>query len=411
MKIKEAYSIARKNIKSRTKIGSTLFTILFFAMFVFVLLNSMVHSINNYIDFNKETPSSRHLVYETDSKNADLYQDLINTCKDLEHVIGVNPYIQHEYVDVEGIIDNTKLNMTVFSYSENYADYLIKGSLPKENEALLPHYLYSSHSNSYRDLSKYIGKELTLYIEDKNDEIHTYKCKVSGTYDNVFSSTGAFSMLINADDAVTISELAHIGIEDKLQNQMEASGNYDPSTYFGYEHKYYYAVCVDEYKNIEDVKDTIYDKLGVSTPKNLFIDDNEVAKTYSYIYYIILLIIIIILVAITIRMVILFGKDISGRNKEISTYLVKGYTKNDLIQIFSFEYITRLVPVYVFSVICALIMLKLENMGIKNWFSLEFKPLHMDLSPLALILSLIIMIIIAGTSIWQISRKLTIISK
>ncbi len=406
MKIKEAYSMARNNIKSRKKIGSTLFTILFFAMFVYVLLNSMVHSINNYIDFNQETPTTRHLVYEADSKNDTLYQDLINACKDLEHVIGVNPYTQHEFVDVEGIIDNAKLNMTIYSYSENYADYLIEGSLPKENEVLLPHYLYSSYSNSYRDLSKYIGQELTLYVEDENDEIHTYKCKVSGTYDNIFSSTGNLTMIINSDDAVTISELSNIGIEDKLQSLMEDSGNYDSSTYFGFEQKYYYAVCIDEYKNMEDVKDAIYDKLGVSTPKELTIDDNEATKTFTYIQYIVLLIIVIILVAVTIMMVILFGKDIRGRKKEISTYLVKGYAKNDLIQILSFEYIARLVPVYIFSVIMAQIMLTLENIGIKNWFSLEFKPLHMELSPLALISGLVIMIIIAGASVWQINRQL-----
>ena len=48
----------------------------------------------------------------------------------------------------------------------------------------------------------------------------------------------------------------------------------------------------------------------------------------------------------------------------------------------------------------------LENIVIKKWFSLSYRPLHMELSLSALIIGALIMFIIAAVSVYRIRQQL-----
>ena len=363
----------------------------------------MVFSIDKAIQLANEVPVAKIIVYH--DRDGTLHTQLKELCADMEHVLDIYPYVYEIATDVEGIKDEQRVNLSVKSCSDDYKDYLVKGTLPKKNEILLPHYMYAAENGNYIDGSKYIGRTLKLYVTDYLDNETEFQCTVSGTFDNIYAVMGTDIAFLNAEDAVFLSEKHTEGIEEQLRKDMEASGDYDRSHYLDYEMKYYYAVVLDKRENLNEVRNEIAERTDASGFTEIHADEGMQA-VFAFIQFIGMIFTMILLIAVIIMLVIMIGNDIGGRKKEVAMYMVQGYTRKNLVHIWGMEYAVRLIPVLFVSFIAVMVILKLENLGIQNLFSMEYRIIHMQFSINALYYGVVILAIVMCTAVYMISGQL-----
>ncbi len=403
MNIGEMFCIAFHNIRGRQKIGKLLFFILFLALFIYFLINSMAFSIDKAVQLMDETPTARNIIYQ--DRDGNLYAQLKELSTSMEHILDIYPYVYEIATDVEGIKKEERVSLSVKSCSDNYKDYLVKGTLPEKNEILLPHYMYAAENGNYVDGSKYIGETLKLYITNRLDNEIEFECTVSGTYDNIYAVTGTTIAFLNTEDAVFLSEKRKEGSEEQLRKDMEVSGDYDRSHYIGYEMEYYYAVVLDSRENLNEVRYEITDRIDASgfTEYN---SDGGLQTIFSFIQFIGMILTMILLITVIIMMIIMIGNDIGGRKKEVAIYIVQGYTRKNLVSIFGMEYAIRLIPVLFVSFIVVMITLMLENLGIQNLLPMEYGIIHMQFSVNTFYYGVIILAVVICTAVYMISQQL-----
>ncbi len=403
MNIREVFCIAFHNIRGRQKIGKLLFFILFLALFIYFLINSMAFSIDKAVQLMDETPTARNIIYQ--DRDGNLYAQLKELSTSMEHILDIYPYVYEIATDVEGIKKEERVSLSVKSCSDNYKDYLVKGTLPEKNEILLPHYMYAAENGNYVDGSKYIGETLKLYITNRLDNEIEFECTVSGTYDNIYAVTGTTIAFLNTEDAVFLSEKRKEGSEEQLRKDMEVSGDYDRSHYIGYEMEYYYAVVLDSRENLNEVRYEITDRIDASgfTEYN---SDGGLQTIFSFIQFIGMILTMILLITVIIMMIIMIGNDIGGRKKEIAIYIVQGYTRKNLVCIFEMEYAIRLIPVLFVSFIVVMITLMLENLGIQNLLPMEYGIIHMQFSVNTFYYGVIILVVVMCTAVYMILQQL-----
>ncbi len=403
MNIREVFCIAFHNIRGRQKIGKLLFFILFLALFIYFLINSMAFSIDKAVQLMDETPTARNIIYQ--DRDGNLYAQLKELSTSMEHILDIYPYVYEIATDVEGIKKEERVSLSVKSCSDNYKDYLVKGTLPEKNEILLPHYMYAAENGNYVDGSKYIGETLKLYITNRLDNEIEFECTVSGTYDNIYAVTGTTIAFLNTEDAVFLSEKRKEGSEEQLRKDMEVSGDYDRSHYIGYEMEYYYAVVLDSRENLNEVRYEITDRIDASgfTEYN---SDGGLQTIFSFIQFIGMILTMILLITVIIMMIIMIGNDIGGRKKEIAIYIVQGYTRKNLVCIFEMEYAIRLIPVLFVSFIVVMITLMLENLGIQNLLPMEYGIIHMQFSVNTFYYGVIILAVVMCTAVYMILQQL-----
>ncbi len=403
MNIREVFCIAFHNIRGRQKIGKLLFFILFLALFIYFLINSMAFSIDKAVQLMDETPTARNIIYQ--DRDGNLYAQLKELSTSMEHILDIYPYVYEIATDVEGIKKEERVSLSVKSCSDNYKDYLVKGTLPEKNEILLPHYMYAAENGNYVDGSKYIGETLKLYITNRLDNEIEFECTVSGTYDNIYAVTGTTIAFLNTEDAVFLSEKRKEGSEEQLRKDMEVSGDYDRSHYIGYEMEYYYAVVLDSRENLNEVRYEITDRIDASgfTEYN---SDGGLQTIFSFIQFIGMILTMILLITVIIMMIIMIGNDIGGRKKEVAIYIVQGYTRKNLVSIFGMEYAIRLIPVLFVSFIVVMITLMLENLGIQNLLPMEYGIIHMQFSVNTFYYGVIILAVVMCTAVYMILQQL-----
>ena len=363
----------------------------------------MAFSIDKAVQLMDETPTARNIIYQ--DRDGNLYAQLKELSTSMEHILDIYPYVYEIATDVEGIKKEERVSLSVKSCSDNYKDYLVKGTLPEKNEILLPHYMYAAENGNYVDGSKYIGETLKLYITNRLDNEIEFECTVSGTYDNIYAVTGTTIAFLNTEDAVFLSEKRKEGSEEQLRKDMEVSGDYDRSHYIGYEMEYYYAVVLDSRENLNEVRYEITDRIDVSgfTEYN---SDGGLQTIFSFIQFIGMILTMILLITVIIMMIIMIGNDIGGRKKEVAIYIVQGYTRKNLVSIFGMEYAIRLIPVLFVSFIVVMITLMLENLGIQNLLPMEYGIIHMQFFVNTFYYGVIILAVVMCTAVYMISQQL-----
>lgn len=404
MKFKEIYNIARNNKKGRRKIGKILGMIFFLSLFVYFLINSIVSSVDRTIQLIKESPISRNIIFK--DEDGTLFEQLKEACEDMEHVSDVYPYVQNLHVEVEGIKENEIIDLTLESSSDNYTDYLVEGTLPKENEILLPQYLYAMENGDYTDGSQYIGKKIKVIVVDWIGKETEFEYIVSGTYDNIYAAIGMEIAFVIPETAVALYEVSMEGAEIALENDMATYGDYDRSHYTGYDKEYYYAVVLDSRENLEDVRNQISETAGIHGFTEVLFEGDGMPTVLTFVQLICMGITIILLIVVIVLLVIIIGNDIHRRRKEMAMYLVHGYTRKNLIQIVGMEYSIRFAPILIYSGITVAAILMIINLVIDNLFPIEYQMMRMALPLGTFCIGAVILGIVLGVALYTISEQL-----
>ncbi len=401
---KEACVIALNNIKGKKKTGRALAIMIFFALFIYLFINSVALSVNNVVTLFDEVPMARNIIYK--DEEGDLAEKFKNIEDEVEHVVDVYQYVYPIPVDVRGIEVDVDVELSLQSCSDSYEKYIVEGKRPQEDEILLPHYMFAEENGQYMDGSKYIGSEITVKVTNNFDEEKSVNFVVSGTYDNIYSVMGTSTVLVSSEDAVKVYDLSKEGIEEKLAERMEETGNYDESCYFGFEKTYCYSVVVDDANYINEVRSAVSAKYNVSGSPEYYADYNVLETVFPVIHMVCIGISMALLVVVIFIMMSMIGNDINSRRKEMAIYLVQGYLRKDLLKILGIEYAVRLIPALVISVLVTMVTLFTGNAIIEKFMSMEYKILELNFSASGLIAAIIMLLIVWIMAVYTINDKL-----
>lgn len=402
MKNTEAIKMACNNMSGRKKIGKAMAIIMFLALFVYLLVNSVTLSVNGVLKLFDEVPVARNIIYK--DVDGTLYEQINSKINQLEHVEEVYKYVYEIVADIEQIKEVKYSSYSVGACSNQYEDYIVKGTMPKEGEILLPHYLFATEDGNYVNVEKYIGEDIEVEVSDCFDKKITHKFKVSGTYDNIYALMGTSMVLVNPGDATKLYDSSMNGIEELLEEKKKEEDD-ENVMYFGYEKKYYIAVVVDDARNIDTVVQQIYQAFGVSGRPELITDYNTLESVFPMIRLVCVGITIALLIVVLIMMISVIGNDINSRKKEMSVYMVQGYERKDLIKILSTEYLLRLVPILFSAVISSIGMLWIASLVRDKFLSMEYGVFKFEFAFNGMLAACVITVVVWLVAVLTISEK------
>ena len=361
MNLKDTYDIAHNNIKGRKKIGRLMSAIFFIAICVYMIVNSMSASIDDMVDKVKEIPMSKLITFR-EIEGIPLPTDFKEEFSNLENVVEVIDYYE---ICGDAFFEGRrgKRNARVVSYTELYENYIVEGREPGENEILIPHYINQSSNGNYESTSKYIGTEVVIKIENENNEEKSFTYTVSGTYDNIYAAMAMEEiMLIRPSDAKDMREYSIIGWDNNPKPTSE------------------YALVVDKFKNVPKLQNTLMDEYGIPIGNVIDPTDNELEQLFDVVGLVVTVITMLLLAIVIIMMVLMIGNDIRSRKKEMSMYMVQGYTRKELIRILGMEYAIRFTPIMIYASIAAAVVMLFENWVLRTFTAREVQLLQMNLS-------------------------------
>ncbi len=399
MNIKEIYGLARNNIKGRKRIGSIISILFFVTLFVYLLVNSLGDSVDGLVRKTEEMPCARTLIVRD---YGEMPEDFLELCENMEHVEEVLVYGDVS-ADAIGLDEKERQNIRVHSYTGAYEEYIIKGRAPGENEILLPHYMNISTEGNYHDGSQYIGKTITVFVENYNNEEESYTYTVSGTYDNIYAMLGNETMFVSPKAAVEMKKYSYIGGKEYAEKYMEANPGI---MYMGTEYIQEYAIVVDKYRNIDKVDNEICKiyEYGASVEQD--VSDNELRKVFDVAEIVVVILTTLLLIAVFILMFITIGNDIGNRKKEMAVYMVQGYTRKQLVKILGMEYALGLSPVLLLAIIVTSIIMLVGNILIDKLCTMEIQILDMGMGPFTFFMGVLILVIVLGVSMRTIAGHL-----
>ncbi|MBP3339636.1 MAG: FtsX-like permease family protein [Lachnospiraceae bacterium] len=114
----------------------------------------------------------------------------------------------------------------------------------------------------------------------------------------------------------------------------------------------------------------------------------------------------LLLAIVIIMMVLMIGNDIRSRKKEMSMYMVQGYTRKELIRILGMEYAIRFTPIMIYASIAAAVVMLFENWVLRTFTAREVQLLQMNLSVSSIVTGVVIIVIVLITAVHNISQQI-----
>ena len=381
----------------RRKKRNLIVSILIAALILYIPVCSLSDSIHEGVNRILSSMSGRIIIVQEDGSG--YYEKLTEQFHEDKRVLGVYPYINQIYILTENFIDGTGfLFGSIQSYDDCMKEYICVGKAEnlKEDEILIPKYLYGYvEGKRYEDGDKYIGQTIKLifkntYLNTEKEETFT----IAGTYDNIYGITGDMSLLVNSRKAVELYEFDNDGIELVKQQMMEASGNYDESSYYGFENVYYYGIFLSDRSFAGEILSEL--ELGhllieeaSDSVENIF-DAVRVAGAMVSGMLLIILAIVIVLGVL---------HDMQERKWEFAMKLVFGYRKEQLTAVTFLEYIQMAVKAYVITMAVSIIFNIAGNFIIENFLPEELLCIHLTVSGYTAGTGLLITILMAAVSV------------
>jgi len=387
MNLKDTYDIAHNNIKGRKKIGRLMSAIFFIAICVYMIVNSMSASIDNMVAKTKEIPMSKLITFR-EIEGIPLPTDFKEEFSNLDNVVEVIDYYE---ICGDAFFEGRrgKRDARVVSYTKLYDDYIVEGEKPGKNEILIPHYINQSSNGDYESTSKYIGSEVSIKIENENGEEKSFTYTVSGTYDNVYAAfANEDRMFIEPSEAKEMRGYSIIGWDKNPKPTSE------------------YALVVNKFKNVPKLQDTLMDEYGIPIGNVIDPTDNELEQLFDVVGLVVTVITMLLLAIVIIMMVLMIGNDIRSRKKEMSMYMVQGYTRKELIRILGMEYAIRFVPIMIYASIASAVVMLFENWVLKTFVGNLSKLMTMKYSVTSLVFGVMILVIVLITAVNNISQQI-----
>lgn len=388
------------NLKGRKKTGKTMKYLLFTALLIYFIVNSLSSSAKSFTEQIGKVPLARTLTVD-DDENDSVYNRILADSREDDRLESVYHYITPLVVHAKTQAGKETV-LELKACTDAMKDYLYTGTMPEEGEILLPQYLYGTDGES-RTTSALVGKKITITVTDWNEKQTELEYLVCGTYDNIMAVTGNTTAYLVENEAVQAYEISMEGIRDLMLRQMKESGNYNRETYVGYEVQHIVGVQVKDYKDMDAIKEK-YSDLHLSPV--MLLEENSIEQIAGMVQFVGNLIAVFLLVIALINTMIVVLNDVSGRKKEMALYLTQGYTEGQVTGIILLEYVARMLWAFLMAAIIAFAILTAADLAVEKVFGIEYGILHLGFEPVLLPGALAIIIIIMLAVVYQTVKQI-----
>lgn len=388
------------NLKGRKKTGKTMKYLLFTALLIYFIVNSLSSSAKSFTEQIGKVPLARTLTVD-DDENDSVYNRILADSREDDRLESVYHYITPLVVHAKTQAGKETV-LELKACTDAMKDYLYTGTMPEEGEILLPQYLYGTDGES-RTTSALVGKKITITVTDWNEKQTELEYLVCGTYDNIMAVTGNTTAYLVENEAVQAYEISMEGIRDLMLRQMKESGNYNRETYVGYEVQHIVGVQVKDYKDMDAIKEK-YSDLHLSPV--MLLEENSIEQIAGMVQFVGNLIAVFLLVIALINTMIVVLNDVSGRKKEMALYLTQGYTEGQVTGIILLEYVARMLWAFLMAAIIAFAILTTADLAVEKVFGIEYGILHLGFEPVLLPGALAIIIIIMLAVVYQTVKQI-----
>ena len=361
------------NLKGRKKTGKAMKYLLFTALLIYFIVNSLSSSAKSFTEQISKVPLARTLTVD-DDENDSVYNRILADSREDDRLESVYHYITPLVVHAKETQAGKETVLELKVCTDAMKNYLYTGTMPEEGEILLPQYLYGTDEEG-GTTSELVGKKITITVTDWNEKQTELEYLVCGTYDNIMAVTGNTTAYLVENEAVQAYEISMEGIRDLMLRQMKESGNYNRETYVGYEVQHIVGVQVKDYKDMDAIKEK-YSDLYLSP-----------------------------VIALINTMIVVLN-DVSGRKKEMALYLTQGYTGRQVTGIILLEYALRMLWAFLMAVIIAFAILTIADSAVEKIFGIEYGILHLGFEPGLLPGALAIIIIIMLAVVYQTEKQI-----
>lgn len=400
MKAADYIKSAWGNLKGRKKTGKTMKYLLFTALLIYFIVNSLSSSAKSFTEQISKVPLARTLTVD-DDENDSVYNRILADSREDDRLESVYHYITPLVVHAKTQAGKETV-LELKACTDAMKNYLYTGTMPKEGEILLPQYLYGTDGES-RTTSALVGKKITITVTDWNEKQTELEYLVCGTYDNIMAVTGNTTAYLVENEAVQAYEISMEGIRDLMLRQMKESGNYNRETYVGYEVQHIVGVQVKDYKDMDAIKEK-YSDLHLSPV--MLLEENSIEQIAGMVQFVGNLIAVFLLVIALINTMIVVLNDVSGRKKEMALYLTQGYTEGQVTGIILLEYVARMLWAFLMAAIIAFAILTAADLAVEKVFGIEYGILHLGFEPVLLPGALAIIIIIMLAVVYQTEKQI-----
>lgn len=389
------------NLKGRKKTGKTMKYLLFTALLIYFIVNSLSSSAKSFTEQISKVPLARTLTVD-DDENDSVYNRILADSREDDRLESVYHYITPLVVHAKETQAGKETVLELKACTDAMKNYLYTGTMPEEGEILLPQYLYGTDEEG-GTTSELVGKKITITVTDWNEKQTELEYLVCGTYDNIMAVTGNTTAYLVENEAVQAYEISMEGIRDLMLRQMKESGNYNRETYIGYEVQHIVGVQVKDYKDMDAIKEK-YSDLHLSPV--MLLEENSIEQIAGMVQFVGNLIAVFLLVIALINTMIVVLNDVSGRKKEMALYLTQGYTEGQVTGIILLEYVARMLWAFLMAAIIAFAILTAADLAVEKIFGIEYGILHLGFEPVLLPGALAIIIIIMLAVVYQIVKQI-----
>lgn len=388
------------NLKGRKKTGKAMKYLLFTALLIYFIVNSLSSSAKSFTEQISKVPLARTLTVD-DDENDSVYNRILADSREDDRLESVYHYITPLVVHAKTQAGKETV-LELKACTDAMKNYLYTGTMPEEGEILLPQYLYGTDEEG-GTTSELVGKKITITVTDWNENQTELEYLVCGTYDNIMAVTGNTTAYLVENEAVQAYEISMEGIRDLMIRQMKESGNYNRETYVGYEVQHIVGVQVKDYKDMDAIKEK-YSDLHLSPV--MLLEENSIEQIAGMVQFVGNLIAVFLLVIALINTMIVVLNDVSGRKKEMALYLTQGYTGRQVTGIILLEYAVRMLWAFLMAAIIAFAILTIADSAVEKIFGIEYGILHLRFEPGLLPGALAIIIIIMLAVVYQTEKQI-----
>lgn len=334
IKIKEVFSLAYTDGKSRRKNSRLLYGLVTFTLVLYLVVNTLAGSLAAGVTDIVEKPYGRVFSILTDAANykqemKDVKEKYANSPEIGE--IAWHIYSRSAIWKESDLVGESPHPVLLGTSLDALEPYLKEGKLPGKGEVIVPEYLYDLgvyDQYSCADGSELMGQEITFEVENTHEMgMREYTFQVVGVYDNVRSGGSNDFFCINEQDALEIDDFyGCYGQEDHIRRQMEEY-NLPEEEYDRMLWNHAIQFYVNPGYDVEEVMTKISGELGKNT--SLFVTPvGSIVGFYQFVIYLGDAMAVLLGITAVIVLVVTILRELRNRRGQFALRYACGYTKS-----------------------------------------------------------------------------------
>ena len=384
----------------RRKESSLLIVLICVTLFIFLMVNSMIKSIECGILDVVYQPYGNMYYIIVNHQNETRWDEWKS---EIEQIEGVKQVFYHimivegcwEESDIVGT-DSTMINM--MTKIDSLDHYIVDGTGElNKGEIIVPKYIYNLgeyNEYTYLDGKELIGRKINIGFVSEYDEniIREYTFVVKGTYDNIKTMCSGDMFCVNEEDARVIYDTVKCqGQETYIHEILSEYGIDNETEYEQMLQPQYMGISISSGYDREEVKAEI-EKTVEEEPMDFMTMDENLVQYFDFIIFVGNIIATMLAIATVIVFIVSIRDDIRKRKKEFALRSALGYQTGLQVMAYIMEKFIICVKGWFFAYLAAGGIIWLGNTIIQKILPFYERNIQIKMTGISIFVPVIILI-------------------